>query len=148
MFFSLKPRVLDFTTAVRYEGVDMDSCFLSENPKPSIHLEDVEILSEMQVLPISQKPLTPITKVSSTNVAYTFSHLEPGGEVTTIQKVEEMNPQKQQQLNNPKPFQSSKCQSCLCGWRKKEIGAVKLGFKRPPPYFETGHGVHILLVVC
>ncbi|XP_042299087.1 laminin subunit alpha-1-like isoform X2 [Sceloporus undulatus] len=51
---------LDFTTAMRYEGVDMGSCFLWEKPKPAIHVEDTEILSEMQMLPVSLQPLAEI----------------------------------------------------------------------------------------
>ncbi|KAG8133482.1 hypothetical protein E2320_011294 [Naja naja] len=46
---------LDFTTAVRYEGVDMDSCFPSEKSKPVIQPEDFEIRSETQMLPSSLK---------------------------------------------------------------------------------------------
>ncbi|XP_008118175.2 laminin subunit alpha-1 isoform X1 [Anolis carolinensis] len=49
--------LLDFTTALRYEGVDMGSCFLWDKPKPAIHPEDLEILSEMQMLPVSLQPL-------------------------------------------------------------------------------------------
>ncbi|KAM3839038.1 laminin subunit alpha-1 [Vipera latastei] len=46
---------LDFTAAIKYEGVDMDSCFLSEKSKPTIQPEDFEIRSEMQMLPSSLK---------------------------------------------------------------------------------------------
>ncbi|XP_026527653.1 laminin subunit alpha-1 [Notechis scutatus] len=46
---------LDFTTAVRYEGVDMDSCFPSDKSKPVIQPEDFEIRSEIQMLPSSLK---------------------------------------------------------------------------------------------
>ncbi|XP_058033280.1 laminin subunit alpha-1 [Ahaetulla prasina] len=49
---------LDFTTAVRYEGVDMDSCFLSEKSKPAIQPVDFEIRSETQMLPSSLKSIS------------------------------------------------------------------------------------------
>ncbi|XP_060099959.1 laminin subunit alpha-1 [Heteronotia binoei] len=52
--------LLDFTTAVRYEGVDMDSCFLLEKPKSTIQPEDTEILSEMQMQSIFVRPLNNI----------------------------------------------------------------------------------------
>ncbi|XP_033010826.1 laminin subunit alpha-1 [Lacerta agilis] len=54
--------LLDFTTAVRYEGVDMDSCFLWERPRPTIQPEDIEILPEMRMMPISYRPLAEIKK--------------------------------------------------------------------------------------
>uniref|UniRef100_A0A8B9TFS9 Laminin subunit alpha-1 n=1 Tax=Anas platyrhynchos TaxID=8839 RepID=A0A8B9TFS9_ANAPL len=44
--------LLDFTTSMKYEYVDMDSCFLSEKPKPAIQLEDFEIQPELQALPV------------------------------------------------------------------------------------------------
>lgn len=65
MHFSFKLRLLDFTTAVRYEGVDMDTCFLSEKPKPVTQPDEEEILSEMQMLPISFRSVTEVKKVSS-----------------------------------------------------------------------------------
>nr|XP_060631057.1 laminin subunit alpha-1 [Anolis sagrei ordinatus] len=52
--------LLDFTTALRYESVDMGSCFLWEKRKPAINPEDPEILSEMQMLPVSLQPLAEI----------------------------------------------------------------------------------------
>ncbi|KAL8182297.1 UNVERIFIED_CONTAM: hypothetical protein K2H54_051811 [Gekko kuhli] len=52
--------LLDFATAVRYEGVDMDNCFLLEKPKSTIQPEDTEILSEMQMRSISLRPLNNI----------------------------------------------------------------------------------------
>uniref|UniRef100_A0ABM5GDG7 Laminin subunit alpha-1 isoform X1 n=1 Tax=Pogona vitticeps TaxID=103695 RepID=A0ABM5GDG7_9SAUR len=54
--------LLDFTTAVRHEAVDMDSCFLWEKPKPAIHPDDIEVLSEMQMVPVSLQPFTEIKK--------------------------------------------------------------------------------------
>uniref|UniRef100_A0A8D2L172 Laminin subunit alpha-1 n=1 Tax=Varanus komodoensis TaxID=61221 RepID=A0A8D2L172_VARKO len=57
--------LLDFTTAVRYEGVDMDSCFLWEKPKLAIHPEDPELLLEKQMPALSLRPLTGIQKVCS-----------------------------------------------------------------------------------
>uniref|UniRef100_A0A8B9DK31 Laminin subunit alpha-1 n=1 Tax=Anser cygnoides TaxID=8845 RepID=A0A8B9DK31_ANSCY len=44
--------LLDFTTSMKYEYVDMDSCFLSEKPKPAIKLEDIDIQPEVQALPV------------------------------------------------------------------------------------------------
>uniref|UniRef100_A0A8C8SN99 Laminin subunit alpha-1 n=1 Tax=Pelusios castaneus TaxID=367368 RepID=A0A8C8SN99_9SAUR len=41
-------QLLDFTTAVRYKHVDMDSCLLSEKSKPAIQAEDTEIQPELQ----------------------------------------------------------------------------------------------------
>ncbi|XP_077208858.1 laminin subunit alpha-1 isoform X1 [Paroedura picta] len=49
--------LVDFTTAVRYEGVDMDGCFLLEKPKSTIEPEDTEIQSEMQMQSIALRPL-------------------------------------------------------------------------------------------
>ncbi|KAI6075043.1 Laminin subunit alpha-1 [Aix galericulata] len=55
--------LLDFTTSMKYEYVDMDSCFLSEKPKPAIQLEDFEIQPELQALPAPMRPLTDSKKV-------------------------------------------------------------------------------------
>ncbi|XP_062987367.1 laminin subunit alpha-1 [Elgaria multicarinata webbii] len=54
--------LLDFTTAVRYEGVDLDSCFLWEKPKYTIDPEDPESLAEMQMLSLSLRPPSEIKK--------------------------------------------------------------------------------------
>uniref|UniRef100_A0A7M4EVN4 Laminin subunit alpha-1 n=1 Tax=Crocodylus porosus TaxID=8502 RepID=A0A7M4EVN4_CROPO len=43
--------LLDFTTAVRYQHVDMGNCLLSEKPKPAIHPEDIEVQPDLQALP-------------------------------------------------------------------------------------------------
>ncbi|XP_053105976.1 laminin subunit alpha-1 isoform X2 [Hemicordylus capensis] len=58
----LNRELLDFATAVRHDGVDMDSCFLSEKPKPAIQSEDIEILSEIQTQQISPRPLSEVKK--------------------------------------------------------------------------------------
>ncbi|XP_038249040.1 laminin subunit alpha-1 [Dermochelys coriacea] len=63
-------QLLDFTTAVRYEHVDMDSCLLSEKPKPAIQAEDIEIQPELQPLPIPLQPLTEIKRVHTTNLVH------------------------------------------------------------------------------
>ncbi|XP_036620494.1 laminin subunit alpha-1 [Trichosurus vulpecula] len=43
--------LLDFTSAMSYEQVDMDSCLLSEKPRPTvIHVEDVELQPEAHPL--------------------------------------------------------------------------------------------------
>ncbi|XP_032036850.1 laminin subunit alpha-1 [Aythya fuligula] len=55
--------LLDFTTSMKYEYVDMDSCFLSEKPKPAIQLEDFDIQPELQALPAPMRPLTDSKKV-------------------------------------------------------------------------------------
>uniref|UniRef100_A0A8C0ER55 Laminin subunit alpha-1 n=1 Tax=Bubo bubo TaxID=30461 RepID=A0A8C0ER55_BUBBB len=44
--------LLYFTTSMKYEHVDMDSCFLSEKPKPATQPEDIEIQLELQALPV------------------------------------------------------------------------------------------------
>uniref|UniRef100_A0A8C3CUE0 Laminin subunit alpha-1 n=1 Tax=Cairina moschata TaxID=8855 RepID=A0A8C3CUE0_CAIMO len=51
--------LLDFTTSMKYEYVDMDSCFLSEKPKPAIQLEDFEIQPELQALPAPMRDTVP-----------------------------------------------------------------------------------------
>ncbi|EMP33411.1 Laminin subunit alpha-1 [Chelonia mydas] len=63
-------QLLDFTTAVRYEHVDMDSCLLSEKPKSAIQAEDIEIQPELQPLPIPLWPLTEIKRVHTTNLVH------------------------------------------------------------------------------
>ncbi|XP_010221580.1 PREDICTED: laminin subunit alpha-1, partial [Tinamus guttatus] len=55
--------LLDFTTSMKYEHVDMDSCFLSGKPRPALQPEDVEIRPELQALPVPQRPLTDTKKV-------------------------------------------------------------------------------------
>ncbi|XP_019328886.1 PREDICTED: laminin subunit alpha-1 [Aptenodytes forsteri] len=55
--------LLYFTTSMKYEHVDMDSCFLSEKPKPAIQPEDTEIQPELQALPVPLRPLTDTKKV-------------------------------------------------------------------------------------
>ncbi|KFQ65922.1 Laminin subunit alpha-1, partial [Pelecanus crispus] len=55
--------LLYFTTSMKYEHVDMDSCFLSEKPKPAIQPEDIEIQPELQALPVPLRPLTDTKKV-------------------------------------------------------------------------------------
>uniref|UniRef100_A0A663M6Q6 Laminin subunit alpha-1 n=1 Tax=Athene cunicularia TaxID=194338 RepID=A0A663M6Q6_ATHCN len=42
--------LLYFTTSMKYEHVDMDSCFLSEKPKPTTQPEGIEI--QLQALPV------------------------------------------------------------------------------------------------
>ncbi|OXB66455.1 hypothetical protein ASZ78_007505 [Callipepla squamata] len=53
--------LLDFTTSMKYEHVDMDSCFLSEKPKAAIQPEDVEIQVE---LPVPLRPPTDTKKLA------------------------------------------------------------------------------------
>ncbi|KAJ7400530.1 hypothetical protein BTVI_104660 [Pitangus sulphuratus] len=48
--------LLYFTTSMKYEHVDMDSCFLSEKPKLAIQPTDIEI--QLQALPVPLRPLT------------------------------------------------------------------------------------------
>lgn len=48
---------------MKYEHVDMDSCFLSEKPKPAIQPEDLEIQPELQALSVPLRPLTDPKKV-------------------------------------------------------------------------------------
>lgn len=55
---------------MKYEHVDMDSCFLSEKHKPSIQPEDTEIQPELQSLPVPLRPLTDTKKVSITAKLY------------------------------------------------------------------------------
>lgn len=69
-YYFLKHRLLDFTTSMKYEYVDMDSCFLSEKPKPAIQLEDFEIQPELQALPAPMRPLTDSKKVCITTSLY------------------------------------------------------------------------------
>lgn len=45
---------------MKYEHVDMGSCFLSEKPKTAMQLEDMEIQAE---LPIPVRPPTDTKKV-------------------------------------------------------------------------------------
>lgn len=52
--------LLDFTTSMKYEHVDMDSCFLSEKPKAAMQLEDMEIQAE---LPVPLRPPTDTKKL-------------------------------------------------------------------------------------
>lgn len=47
-----KHRLLYFTTSMKYEHVDMDSCFLSEKPKPALQPEDIEIEPGLQAFPV------------------------------------------------------------------------------------------------
>ncbi|XP_061212315.1 laminin subunit alpha-1 isoform X2 [Neopsephotus bourkii] len=54
--------LLYFTTSMKYEHVDMDSCFLSEKPKPAIP-EDTEIQPELRALPVPLRPFTDTKKV-------------------------------------------------------------------------------------
>lgn len=42
---------MDFTSAVGYEQVDLDTCLLSERPKLALHGEDSELPPEPQPLP-------------------------------------------------------------------------------------------------
>ncbi|GAB0182708.1 laminin subunit alpha-1 [Grus japonensis] len=58
--------LLYFTTSMKYEHVDMDSCFLSEKPKPAIQPENIEIQPELQALPVPLRPLTDTKKVICT----------------------------------------------------------------------------------
>lgn len=51
---------------MKYEHVDMDSCFLSEKPKPAIQPEDIEIQPELQALPVPLRPFTDTKKVRIT----------------------------------------------------------------------------------
>lgn len=44
-------RLLDFTGAIGYEHVDLDSCSPSERPKLALPGEDGELLPEPQPLP-------------------------------------------------------------------------------------------------
>uniref|UniRef100_A0A672TFA1 Laminin subunit alpha-1 n=1 Tax=Strigops habroptila TaxID=2489341 RepID=A0A672TFA1_STRHB len=55
--------LLYFTTSMKYEHVDMDSCFLSEKPKPAIQPEDIEIQTELRALPVPLRPLTDTKKL-------------------------------------------------------------------------------------
>lgn len=48
---------------MKYEHVDMDSCFLSEKPKPAVQPSDTAILPELQALPVPLRPLTNTKKV-------------------------------------------------------------------------------------
>lgn len=48
---------------MKYEHVDMDSCFLSEKPKTAVVPSDIVIQSELQALPVPLRPLTDIKKV-------------------------------------------------------------------------------------
>ncbi|KAJ7414023.1 laminin subunit alpha 1 [Willisornis vidua] len=50
--------LLYFTTSMKYEHVNMDSCFLSEKPKPVIQTADIEIQPDLQTLPVPLRPLT------------------------------------------------------------------------------------------
>lgn len=72
--FKKKYRFLDFTTAVRYEGVDMDSCFLSEKSKPAIQPVDFEIRSETQMLPSSLKSFSPTKEVCYDGYICAYDH--------------------------------------------------------------------------
>ncbi|KAJ6662205.1 hypothetical protein lerEdw1_012672 [Lerista edwardsae] len=64
--------LLDFTTAVRYEGVDMGTCFLSEKPKPLTQPDEEEILSEMQMLPISFRSFEEVKKQCAEDAIPTY----------------------------------------------------------------------------
>uniref|UniRef100_A0A8C3QB86 Laminin subunit alpha-1 n=1 Tax=Geospiza parvula TaxID=87175 RepID=A0A8C3QB86_GEOPR len=44
--------LLYFTTSMKYEHVDMDSCFLSEKPKTAVQPSDIVIHPELQALPV------------------------------------------------------------------------------------------------
>ena len=55
---------------MKYEHVDMDSCFLSEKLKPAIQPEDIEIQPEFQALPVPLRPLTDTKKVCVTAKLY------------------------------------------------------------------------------
>uniref|UniRef100_A0A8C3R947 Laminin subunit alpha-1 n=1 Tax=Cyanoderma ruficeps TaxID=181631 RepID=A0A8C3R947_9PASS len=44
--------ILYFTTSMKYEHVDMDSCFLSEKPKPAVQPSDIAIQPELHALPV------------------------------------------------------------------------------------------------
>lgn len=44
-------RPLDFTGAVGYDQVDLDSCLLSEKPRLALQEEDSELLPEPHPLP-------------------------------------------------------------------------------------------------
>lgn len=48
---------------MKYEHVDMDSCFLSEKPKPAVQPSDIVIQPELQALPVPLRPLTDTKKV-------------------------------------------------------------------------------------
>ncbi|RMC15554.1 hypothetical protein DUI87_07750 [Hirundo rustica rustica] len=55
--------LLYFTTSMKYEHVDMDSCFLSEKPNPAVQPIDIVIQPEFQALPVPLRPLTDTKKV-------------------------------------------------------------------------------------
>lgn len=48
---------------MKYEHVDMDSCFLSEKPKTVVQPSDIVIQPELQALPVPLRPLTDTKKV-------------------------------------------------------------------------------------
>ncbi|NXY84481.1 LAMA1 protein, partial [Alcedo cyanopectus] len=55
--------LLYFTTFMRHEHVDMESCFVSEKPRPAIQPEDSEMPPELQALPVPLRPLSDTKKV-------------------------------------------------------------------------------------
>lgn len=48
---------------MKYEHVDMDSCFLSEKPKTAVQPSDIVIQPGLQALPVPLRPLTETKKV-------------------------------------------------------------------------------------
>ncbi|XP_038603188.1 laminin subunit alpha-1 [Tachyglossus aculeatus] len=54
----LDMELLDFTNALRHEQVDMESCWLSEKPKPPTYPEDMDVQPEPQPLPIPEQCAT------------------------------------------------------------------------------------------
>lgn len=48
---------------MKYEHVDMDSCFLSEKPKTAVQPSNIVIQPELQALPVPLRPLTDTKKV-------------------------------------------------------------------------------------
>lgn len=57
-------RLLDLSGAVKYEGVDMDSCLLEERPKRLLLPDEGDVEPEPTVGP-DQAPLSPPSELSA-----------------------------------------------------------------------------------
>uniref|UniRef100_A0A2K5Z9U8 Laminin subunit alpha 1 n=1 Tax=Mandrillus leucophaeus TaxID=9568 RepID=A0A2K5Z9U8_MANLE len=62
LIFNLE--LLDFNSAVGHEQVDLDTCWLSERPKPAPDAEDSELLPEPRAFPVGAASFT-ISQVQS-----------------------------------------------------------------------------------
>ncbi|RLW13157.1 hypothetical protein DV515_00000166, partial [Chloebia gouldiae] len=58
----INKELLYFTTSMKYENVDMDSCFLSGKPKTVVQPSNNVIQPELQPLPVPLRPLTDTKK--------------------------------------------------------------------------------------